>query len=81
VSWVVGGHNTHAALDDVVFACARTRTHTHTHTHTPFTVRTSRSISRSIAFARNQINRITTHERDDDDDGCVDDATRESVHG
>ena len=67
----------HAALDDVVFACART---VHTHTHT---VHRSH-VAFDIAFdsvREESINRITTHERDDDDDGCVDDATRESVHG
>jgi len=67
------GWSQHAALDDVVFACART---VHTHTHT---VHRSH-VAFDIAFDR-VIDRITTHERDDDDDGCVDDATRESVHG
>ena len=71
MSWVVGGHNTPRSTTSSSPVRAQfTHTHTVHRSHVAF----------DIAFDR-VIDRITTHERDDDDDGCVDDATRESVHG
>jgi len=75
VSWVVSGHNTPRSTTSSSPVRAQfTHTHTVHRSHVAF----------DIAFdsvREESINRITTHERDDDDDGCVDDATRESVHG